>query len=129
MSDVATRPTHSRGRTSARGGRGGHRGVNRPRAAHAPDADDSFNDANQGQLGELKKKYISELATLRELFADWNDVDLVLALEETSGDLERTIEHISEGNVCCCSLRLLLRLLLQQSSSRAPAIVVPIATC
>lgn len=34
---------------------------------------------------------------LKELFPDWTDADLVLALDESGGDLETTIEKISEG--------------------------------
>jgi hypothetical protein len=34
---------------------------------------------------------------LKELFPDWTDADLVLAIEDSDGDLERTIEKISEG--------------------------------
>jgi hypothetical protein len=37
------------------------------------------------------------LTTLKELFPDWSDADLVLAIEQADGDLERTIELISEG--------------------------------
>ena len=36
-------------------------------------------------------------AKLKELFPDWTDADLVLAIEEADGDLERTVERISEG--------------------------------
>jgi hypothetical protein len=53
--------------------------------------------AEQGELGELKKRYSSQLTTLKELFPDWTDADLVLAIEEADGDLERTVERISEG--------------------------------
>jgi hypothetical protein len=53
--------------------------------------------ADQGQLGELKKRYSSQLTMLKELFPDWTDVDLVLALEESDGDLSSTIEKITEG--------------------------------
>ena len=31
------------------------------------------------------------------MFPDWTDQDVVMALEETDGDLERTVERISEG--------------------------------
>ena len=53
--------------------------------------------ADQGELGELKKRYQSQLSTLKELFPDWTDADLVLAIEESDGDLQTTIEKISEG--------------------------------
>jgi hypothetical protein len=38
---------------------------------------------------------------LKELFPDWTDADLVLAIEDSDGDLERTIEKISEGKCTC----------------------------
>ena len=41
--------------------------------------------------------YASKLGTIKEMFPDWTDEDLVFALQETSGDLERTIDRISEG--------------------------------
>lgn len=55
--------------------------------------------ADQGELGELKRQYMSQLTTLKELFPDWADMDLLLALQETDGDLQNTIERITEGNV------------------------------
>jgi hypothetical protein len=46
----------------------------------------------------MKKQYSSQLPMLKELFGqDWTDVDLLFALQETDGDLESTIERISEG--------------------------------
>jgi len=53
--------------------------------------------ADQGELGEMKKQWSSELVTLKDFFPDWTDVDLLLALQETNGDLERTVVHITEG--------------------------------
>ena len=41
--------------------------------------------------------YASKLSTIKEMFPDWTDEDLVFALQETNGDLERTIDRISEG--------------------------------
>jgi hypothetical protein len=52
-----------------------------------------------GELADLKKKHGSQLASLKELFPSWAEDDLLFALEETDGDLERTVGHISEGNV------------------------------
>ncbi|KAF2644600.1 hypothetical protein P280DRAFT_535153 [Massarina eburnea CBS 473.64] len=98
MSEVQSRP--ARGRSTARGGRGGpgaRRSTKQTNGDHgAPSIDTS---ADQGELGELKKQYLSQLTTLKELFPDWADVDLVLALQESDGDMERTIEKITEGNV------------------------------
>ncbi|KAF2500261.1 hypothetical protein BU16DRAFT_241430 [Lophium mytilinum] len=101
MSEVQARPA-TRGRSSARGGRGGH-GARGPRKTtngdHVPTSTPSDTTADQGELGELKRKYLTQLSTLKELFPDWSDVDLVLTLQETDGDLQSTIERITEGNV------------------------------
>nr|KMM72975.1 hypothetical protein CPAG_09265 [Coccidioides posadasii RMSCC 3488] len=93
-----------RGRGSARGGRGGHNfrgGRGGARVAKAANQDNvvspSFED--EGEIGQLKKKYSSSLPMIKELFPDWTDEDLVFALEDADGDLETAIERISEGNV------------------------------
>jgi hypothetical protein len=54
---------------------------------------------DEGEIGQLKKKYATELPTLKELFPDWTDEDLVFALEDANGDLETAIEHITEGMI------------------------------
>ena len=41
--------------------------------------------------------YAPKLSTIKEMFPDWTDEDLVFALQETNGDLEGTIDRISEG--------------------------------
>jgi hypothetical protein len=95
MSDTQSRP--ARGRSTARGGRGSFtsRGPRKPANGDgAPSIDTS---AEAGELAELKKRYQPQLTTLKELFPDWTDADLVLAIEDSDGDLERTIEKISEG--------------------------------
>jgi hypothetical protein len=45
----------------------------------------------------LKSKYSKQLETLRELFPDWKDEDLLPVLAETEGSLEEAIERISSG--------------------------------
>ena len=45
----------------------------------------------------MKKKYSDTLPTLKELFPDWKDEDLVFALEDSNGELEEAIERITEG--------------------------------
>ena len=52
---------------------------------------------DEGELGDLKKKYASKLGIMKEMFPEWTDEDLVFALQETNGDLEGTIDRISEG--------------------------------
>lgn len=102
MSEVQTRPSAPRGRGSARGGRGGYssrggrvggRQMNGDRENAVPQT--TLED--EGELGQLKKQYASKLSTVKEMFPDWTDEDIVFALQETGGDLESTIERISEG--------------------------------
>ncbi|KAF2431171.1 hypothetical protein EJ08DRAFT_696561 [Tothia fuscella] len=102
---VASRPVATRGRGSARGGRGGARG-GRGRDRHvngtsshnepAPEIDD-FEE--EGELGEMRKQYSDQLPTLKAIFEDWTDADLLFALQETDGNLESTIDRISTGHV------------------------------
>ncbi|KAJ5773941.1 Ubiquitin system component Cue [Penicillium paradoxum] len=99
MSDIQNRSSASRGRVSARGGRGGFssrggRGGNRP----ANDNSD-ISSFEEGEIGQMKKKYSDTLPTLKEMFPDWKDEDLVFALEDSNGELLEAIERISEGNV------------------------------
>lgn len=47
----------------------------------------------------MKKKYSDTLPTLKEMFPDWKDEDLVFALEDSNGELLEAIERISEGRV------------------------------
>ncbi|KKA18112.1 RNAPII degradation factor Def1, partial [Rasamsonia emersonii CBS 393.64] len=54
---------------------------------------------DEGEIGQLKRKYAADVPKLKELFPDWTDEDLVFALEDSNGDLESAIEHITEGNV------------------------------
>ncbi|KAJ2712179.1 RNAPII degradation factor [Coemansia spiralis] len=49
-------------------------------------------------LKALHSKYAGSVKTLKELFPDWTEDDLIFALEETEGDLEDTINHITEGH-------------------------------
>jgi hypothetical protein len=103
MSESQTRPAASRGRSSARGGRGGigsrggQRAPSKATNGNHLDTRPSDNSTDQGELGELKRRYSSQLNTLKELFPDWTDVDLLMALEESDGDLQGTIEKITEG--------------------------------
>ena len=54
----------------------------------------------QGEMGQLKMRYASELDTLREMFPDWSDDDLALAVQDNNGDLASTAEKITEGEPC-----------------------------
>ena len=103
MSDVQPRPPAPRGRGSSRAARGGY-GSRGARAGGRPKANGDQIDhssqpkyADEGEIGELKRKYSGQLTTLKELFPDWTDEDIVFALQETDGDLDSTIERITEG--------------------------------
>lgn len=48
---------------------------------------------------KLKSKYASHLVTLKTLFVDWNEEDLIATLEEAAGDLDLVISRISEGRI------------------------------
>jgi len=102
MTEPAPRPASTRSRGSARGGRGGSRSSTRPRDRQTngdhKDVASTDDITNQGELGEMKRQYSSQLLMLKEMFPDWTDVDLLFALEETKGDLNSTIERITEGN-------------------------------
>lgn len=99
MSEVQSRSS-ARGRVSTRGGRGGYssRGgrVGSNRAAN--DSSDSA-PFDEGEIGQMKKKYSDALPTLKELFPDWKDEDLVFALEDSNGEIEEAIERITEGTI------------------------------
>jgi len=105
MSEVQSRPAAPRGRGSARGGRGGFssRGGRggRGHATNGEKADtiptNSIED--EGEVGQLKKLYGSKVSTIKEMFPDWTDEDVVFALQETDGDLETTVEHITDGKI------------------------------
>ncbi|KAK5125853.1 hypothetical protein LTR85_012129 [Meristemomyces frigidus] len=104
MSEVEARPPPSRGRSSFRGGRGGFgrggpRGGRKPTngTLEAPPAEEAFEE--QGELGEMKKKFAPELGMLKDMFPDWTDTDLVFALQETDGDVANTVDKITQGNV------------------------------
>ena len=111
MSEVNTRPLGPRGRGTSRGGgrgsfsnrggRGGSRATNgaQQEAVGAPSREED------GDIGELKSKYAGKIEPIKEMFPDWTEQDIAFALDETSGDLEGTVERISEGMI---SLRLYL---------------------
>lgn len=99
MSEVQNRSS-ARGRVSSRGGRGGFssrggRGGS-SRSANADNSDaPSF---EEGEIGQMRKKYSDTLPTLKELFPDWKDEDLIFALEDSNGELEDAIVRITEGS-------------------------------
>ncbi|EKD15759.1 uncharacterized protein L3040_003116 [Drepanopeziza brunnea f. sp. 'multigermtubi'] len=104
MSEVQSRPAAPRGRGSARGGRGGFstrgRGGARSHAINGDKTDSApASIEDDGEVGQLKKKYGSKVTTIQEMFPDWTDEDIVFALQETDGDLETTVDRITDGTI------------------------------
>ena len=104
MSEVDSRTAPSRGRSSTRGGRagytrGGPRGAPRSSNGTAKDSTVQFDEPveDEGELGDMKKKYADQLALIKDIFPEWTDVDLIFALAEADGDVETTIERVSAG--------------------------------
>lgn len=103
MSEVQSRPAAPRGRGSARGGRGGFssRGGRGGRSSHAINGDKpdpiATSIEEDGEVAQLKKQYGSKVTTIKEMFPDWTDEDVVFALQETDGDLETTVDRITNG--------------------------------
>lgn len=56
-----------------------------------------LSSSEQNDMKKLKSKHASKLNTLKELFTDWSDEDLLFAIEEANGDLEVAVDRISEG--------------------------------
>ena len=48
-------------------------------------------------LRQLRQDHGGSLATLKELFADWTEEDLLYAIQDAGGDVELAILRISEG--------------------------------
>ena len=101
MSEVDSRPRGSRGRGSYRGGRGGYRGSRPGGKIHSKnDEQDNMLTTeldDQGEVGELKRKYGNKVQSLREVCPGWSDENLVYALNETDGDSDLAAERISNG--------------------------------
>ncbi|KAG2192996.1 hypothetical protein INT47_002547 [Mucor saturninus] len=58
----------------------------------------STSERAQSDFKKLKSKYTSQLSTLRELFTEWTEEDLLFTLQDADGDLELAIDRISEGH-------------------------------
>ncbi len=102
MSEVQSRPAAPRGRGSARGGRGGFssrggRGGRHATNGEKADAVSAVSIGDDSEVGQLKSQYGSKVSTIKEMFPDWTDEDIVFALQETDGDLEVTVDRISTG--------------------------------
>ena len=107
MSEVqSTRAGSSRGRGGSRGGRGGYRGGQRTTSRSKREDNEQENIPpalldDQGEVGELKRKYGDKVPLLREVCPGWSDEDLVFALQETNGDIEAAVDRISTGRLPC----------------------------
>ncbi|KAH8593388.1 hypothetical protein B0O99DRAFT_515557 [Bisporella sp. PMI_857] len=102
MSEVQSRPAAPRGRGSARGGRGGFSARGGRGGRHNTtngDKPEPTHTNDDSEVAQLKKKYGSKVSTIKEMFPDWTDEDVVFALQETNGDLETTVERITEGSI------------------------------
>ncbi len=102
MAEVQARGSGTRGRGGFRGGRGGFRGGRNPSRSHHKVDNEQENIPptsleDQGEVGELKKKYGEQIPLLKEIYPDWSDEDLVYALNETDGDVAATVDRISNG--------------------------------
>ncbi|OQV03798.1 CUE domain-containing protein isoform 2 [Cladophialophora immunda] len=104
MAEVQSRGSGLRGRGGFRGGRGGFRGTRNPsRSQHKPDHDqENLPPApleDQGEVGELLKKFGDKVPLLKEICPGWSDEDLVYALNETDGDVNAAVDRISSGTI------------------------------
>lgn len=105
MSEVQSRPSAPRGRGASRGGRAGfgaRGGGGRGGRSHAtngdrPDSASAPSIEGDAGVGLLKKQYGTKVATIKEMYPDWTDEDVVFALQETDGDLELAVERITDG--------------------------------
>lgn len=101
MAEVQTRGSGTRGRGAFRGGRGGFRGGRNPSRTHHKADNEQENipptAEDQGEVGELKKKFGDKVPLLREICPGWSDEDLVYALNETDGDINAAVDRISSG--------------------------------
>jgi hypothetical protein len=52
----------------------------------------------QTDIKKLKQKYNVQLSSLKELFSEWTEEDLLFTLQDTDGDLDLAIDRISEGH-------------------------------
>jgi hypothetical protein len=102
MAEVQARGGGTRGRGGFRGGRGGFRGGRHSGRTHQRADNEQENIPptsleDQGEIGELKRKFGDKLPLLTEICPGWSDEDLVYALNETDGDVNEAVDRISSG--------------------------------
>ncbi|KAI0852826.1 hypothetical protein F5Y00DRAFT_226175 [Daldinia vernicosa] len=104
MAEVQARsqaPT-SRGRGGGRGGRGGfasRTSTNRRTNGDKLTIADTTAFDDDGDVSQLRKQYGGKLDTIKELFPNWSDADILYALKETDGDVEVAATRIAEGTI------------------------------
>lgn len=110
MSDVQSRPVARGGRGSAaRGGRGGFASRGARNASRSATNGDAKHDQDtptslptledQGEIADLNKAYGAKIETVKAIFPDWSEVDILYALKETDGDDASAIERILDGKL------------------------------
>jgi hypothetical protein len=109
MSEVQTRSQApaSRGRGGGRGGRGGFGGRSEGRTSTTrPNGGKTTSDTfdEDGDVGQLRKQFGDKVDTIKGIFSDWSDADILYALQETDGEIEVAVTRISEGELLLPSL-------------------------
>lgn len=104
MADVQSRSAPRGGRGAGTRGRGGisarGRGAARSHGDSATTSSRADTDADaDDEIAKSKKKYKTEIATIKEMFPNWSDEDIVFALQEANGSIQTTVERISEGTI------------------------------
>jgi hypothetical protein len=100
MSEVQSRSQPAaRGRGGGRGGRGGFAGRNDARSTNTrrTNGDKSDSVDEDGDVGQLRQQFGEHLETIKAIFPDWSDADILYALQENDGDVEVVATRISEG--------------------------------
>lgn len=105
MSEVQSRSQPaSRGRGGGRGGRGGFASRSDARSTNTrrtngdkSTAADSLDE--DGDVGQLRQQFGDSLETIKAIFPDWSDADILYALQENDGDVELVATRISEGSI------------------------------
>lgn len=100
-------PQRARGRGRGRGRGGSHSQAeshptpngleHRVNGHRAPSDKYSAQTDEPVELKNIRRKHGHNLATIKELFPNWTDEDLLMALNEAAGDLELAAARISEG--------------------------------
>ncbi|KAK6079757.1 rnapii degradation factor def1 [Seiridium cupressi] len=105
MSEVQARSQPaSRGRGGGRGGRGGFAPRSEGRTGNTRRANGDKSAASDsldedGDIGQLRQQHGDKLDTIKNIFPDWSDADILYALQENEGDVEVVATKISDGTI------------------------------